>query len=83
MEPQKTPSCQRKKNKDGGITSQTSDYTTKLQYSKQHGTGTKVDHMGENKDLRNKLMNCGQLIYDKEIRIYNGEKIVSPTIDAG
>ena len=31
VEPQKTPSCQRKKNKDGGITSQTSDYTTKLQ----------------------------------------------------
>ena len=29
VEPQKTPSCQRKKNKDGGITSQTSNYTTK------------------------------------------------------
>ena len=33
----------KKKNIAGGIISQASDCTTKLQYLKQHGTGTKTD----------------------------------------
>ena len=33
----------RKKNGTGGINSLTSDYTTKLQSSRQYGIGTKID----------------------------------------
>ena len=33
----------RKKNGDGGINLLTSDYTTKLQSSRQYGTGTKTE----------------------------------------
>ena len=33
----------RKKNGTGGINCLTSDYTTKLQSSRQHGTGTKTE----------------------------------------
>ena len=46
METQKTLNSQsslEKKNAAGGITFLTSDYTTKLQSSRQYGTGTKTE----------------------------------------
>ena len=46
METQKTPNSQavlKKKNGAGGINLLTSDYTTKLQSSRQYGTGTKPE----------------------------------------
>ena len=45
MKTQKTPSSQSspEKNGAGGSTFLTSDYNTKLQSSRQHGTGTKTE----------------------------------------
>ena len=45
----------------------TSDYTTKLQPSKQYGTGTKTEIQisGTDRKPRNKPSTYGQLIYDK------------------
>ena len=50
-----------------GSRSQTEDYATKLQSSKQYGTGTKTDAQvyEQNRDPRNKPMHYGQLIYVK------------------
>ena len=41
--PQIAKAILRKKNGAGGINFLTSDYTTKLQLSRQHGTGTKTE----------------------------------------
>ena len=48
----------------------TSDYTTKLQSSRQYGTGTKTH-------------TYGHLIFDKGGKIYNGEKRTSLPSGAG
>ena len=57
----------KKKNKAGSSTILNSRYTTKLQKSKQYGTGTKADTMKQNRETRNKLNKLyGQLTYDKE-----------------
>ena len=71
METQKTTNGQsnlekEKQLEDSG--SLTSDYTTKLQTSKQYGTGTKNQkyRSGEqDRKPRDKPMNYGHLIYDK------------------
>ena len=72
MELQKTPKCQsnfeKKKKKPGGITTQTSDYTTKLQLLKQNRAGTKIDTDQQNGTGSPKINphTHGQLIYNKE-----------------
>ena len=48
----------------------TSDYTTKLQSSRQYGTGTKTH-------------TYGHLIFDKGGKIYNGENTISLISGAG
>ena len=48
----------------------TSDYTTKLQSSRQYDTGTKTVSMGT-------------LFLTKEAKIHNGEKTISLTSGAG
>ena len=62
----------------------TSDYTMKLQSSKQYGTGTKTDtwvSVGRKPEINPHT--CGQLSTTKEARIYNGEKTVSSISGAG
>ena len=48
----------RKKNGTGGINLLTTDYSTKLQSSRQHGTGTKTEYrpMEQDRKPRNKPM---------------------------
>ena len=55
----------------------TSDYTTKLQSSRQYGTGTKRKYrpMEQDKKPQNKPMDT--LFLTKEARIYNGAKTAS------
>ena len=43
QKPRRAKAVLRKKNGAGGITFLTSDYTTKLQSSRQYGTGTKTE----------------------------------------
>ena len=64
----------------------TSDYTTKLQSSRQYGTAQKQKYrpMEQDRKPRNKLMHlCVPSFFTKEARIYNGVKTTSSISDAG
>ena len=66
----------------------TSDYTTKLQSSRQYGTVTKKQKhrsMEQDRKPRNKGTHApmGTLYLTKEARIYNWAKIASSTNGAG
>ena len=62
-----------------------SDYTTKLQSSRQHGTGTKtkIRSMEENRNARDKSMHLWALPLTKETRICNGENTICLTSGDG
>ena len=60
--------------------------TTKPQSSKQYGTGTKTENIDQWNKIESPEINpCtyAHLIFDKEARIYNGEKTISLTSGAG
>ena len=71
METQKTPNSQsllRKKDGTGGINLLTSDYTTKLQSSRQYGTDTKTENIYQCNKIENPEVNTctyGYLVFDK------------------
>ena len=76
----------RKKNGAGGISFPTSDYTTKLQSSRQGGTGTKTEIYisgARYKAQRWTHIPMGTLSLTKESRIYNGEETVSSISGGG
>ena len=85
MEIQKTSNTKailRKKNGTGGINLLTLDYTTKLQSSKQYGTGTKTEiqiNGTKQKAQRQIHAPTDTLSLKKEARICNGEKTISLT----
>ena len=63
-----------------------SDYTTKLQPSRQYGTGTKQKYrlVEQDREPRDKLIHLWVLCcFTKEAGIYNGAKIVSSISGAG
>ena len=64
----------------------TSDYTTKLQSSRQYGTGTKTEiqtNGTRQKAQRETHTPMGTLFLTKEAKIYNAAKIASLISDAG
>ena len=64
----------------------TSYYTTKLQSSRQFGTGTKTEiqiNVTRQKAQKQTHAPMGTLFLTKEARIYNGEKTLSLTSGAG
>ena len=64
----------------------TSDYTTKLQSSRQHGTGTQAEiqiNETKQKSQRKKRTPMDTLSLTKEAKTYNGEKTISLTSGAG
>ena len=64
----------------------TSDDTTKVQSSRQYGTGTrqKQRSMEQNRKPRGKPMHLwAPYLLTKEAKIYNGEKTISLTNGAG
>ena len=64
----------------------TSDHTTKLQSSRQYGTGTKTEIKinGTIQKVQRKIhAPMDTLSLTKEAKIYNGEKTVSSTSGAG
>ena len=64
----------------------TSDYTTKLQSSRQYGTGTKTEiQINDTKQKAQRYIHSPMdtLSLTKEARIYNGEKTISLTSGAG
>ena len=75
------------------LTFLTSDYTTKLQSSRQHGSGTKTDmSLGQNSESRNKATHLqsitqGSCVTDmtmtRKAGTHDGEKTGSSTSDIG
>ena len=68
------------------LTFLTSGYTTKLQSSRQYGTGTKTEiQTNGTRQKAQKQIHApmGTLFLTKETRIYNGEKTISLTSGAG
>ena len=64
----------------------TSDYTTKLQSSRQYGTGTKTEMQTNGtrwKAQKQTHAPMGTLFLTKEARIYNGAKTASEINGAG
>ena len=64
----------------------TSGYTTKLQSSRQYGTGTKTEIQTNGtkyKAQKKTHAPMGTLFLTKEARIYNGAKTASSIIGAG
>ena len=63
----------------------TSGYTTKLQSSRQYGTGTKTETQinGTKQKAQINHAPMDTLSLTKEARIYNGEKTISLTSGAG
>ena len=64
----------------------TSDYTIKLQSSRQYGTGTKTEiqtNGKRQKAQKQTLAPMGTLFLTKEARIYNGAKTASSINGAG
>ena len=65
----------------------TPDYTTKLQSSRQYGTGTKTEiKINRTKQKAQRYIHAPMedtLSLTKEARIYNGEKTISLTSGAG
>ena len=63
----------------------TSDYTIKIQPSRQYGTGTKTEIQTNGKRKpRNKPMHLwANYFFTKKARIYNGTKIASSISGAG
>ena len=90
METQKTPNSQNSLEKEEMELEKsiflTSDYTTKVQSSRQHGTGTKmeIEINGTKQKAQGQIhtpMNI--LSLTKEAKIYNGEKTFSSTCGSG
>ena len=64
----------------------TSDYTTKLQSSRQHGTGTQAEiqiNGTKYKSQRKKQTPMDTLSLTKEAKIHNGEKTICLTSGTG
>ena len=76
----------RKKDGAGGISLPDSDYMTKLQTSRQYGTGTKIEIQtnGTRQKAQKKIhAPMGTLFLTKGSRIYNGAKTASSINGAG
>ena len=64
----------------------TSDYTTKLQSSRQYGTGTETEIQTKGTSQKAQRLihtSMGTLSLIKQERIHNGEKTISLTSGAG
>ena len=88
METQKTPNNQRNLEKKRMKLEESifliSNYTTELQSSRQHGTGTKIETNGtRSKAQRLTQAPMDTLFLTKEARIYNGAKTASLIDSAG